>query len=162
MRFKRLNLSALLLIVLGIQGLQAQETVVPSGGMASGSGGSVSYSIGQLVYQPQEGSSGSVAAGVQQPFEISVVSVAEEATNVSLAISAFPNPTSDFLRLDVEDFEASLTTYQLYNTKGVLLKNERLASKETRIDMRTLEQSTYLLNVVRNSKVIKTFKVIKK
>lgn len=50
--------------------MQAQETTLTAGGEATGSGGSVSYSIGQLFYMTKTGTTGSVSEGVQQPIEI--------------------------------------------------------------------------------------------
>jgi hypothetical protein len=55
---------------IGITCLQAQEAIPASGGNGSGNGGSVSYSIGQVVDATYTGLSGSVAQGVQQPYEI--------------------------------------------------------------------------------------------
>ncbi|MGC8754863.1 MAG: hypothetical protein ACP5QJ_07625, partial [Thermosulfidibacteraceae bacterium] len=78
MRHKKLKLSAVLLLGLGLTGLQAQESVNATGGNASGNGGTVAYSVGQVVYTTNTGTNGSVAQGVQQPFEISVVSGIEE------------------------------------------------------------------------------------
>ena len=69
--------------------LQAQEVISSSGGNVSGSGGSVSYSVGQVVYTTNTGTNGSVAQGVQQPYEISVVTGIEEATNINLIYLAF-------------------------------------------------------------------------
>ncbi len=69
MRHKKLKLSAILLLGLGLTGLQAQTSVNATGGNASGSGGSASYSAGQVVYTTHTGANGSVAEGVQQPFE---------------------------------------------------------------------------------------------
>ncbi|MGI6479934.1 MAG: hypothetical protein ACOX0M_10915 [Salinivirgaceae bacterium] len=107
MRLKRLKLSAVLLLGLGLTGLQAQTSVNATGGDASGSGGSVSYSVGQVAYQTHTGTSGSVSEGVQQPFEISVVTGIEEAKGINLSVSAYPNPTTDYLTLEVEEFDLS-------------------------------------------------------
>ena len=79
MRHKKVKLSAVLLLGLGLTGLKAQEAIPATGGMASGSGGSVSYSLGQLVYTTNTGTNGSVALGIQQPFEIFVVTSIEQA-----------------------------------------------------------------------------------
>ena len=73
MRNTKLKLSTVLLLCFGMFGLQAQQVVTTSGGNASGSGGSVSYTVGQIVYTTNTDSNGSVAQGVQQPYEISVV-----------------------------------------------------------------------------------------
>ena len=64
MRHKRLKLSAVLLSGPGLTRLQAQESVNATSGNASGSGGSVSYSVGQVAYQTNTGTSNSVAEGV--------------------------------------------------------------------------------------------------
>ncbi len=95
MRHKRLKLSAVLLLGLGLTGLQAQTSVNATGTNASGSGGTVSYSVGQVVYTTNTGASGSVAQGVQQPFEISIVTGIEEAKGINLSVSAYPNPTTE-------------------------------------------------------------------
>ncbi len=81
----------------------AQDVISASGGDASGNGGSGSYSIGQLFFMTHAGADGSVAGGVQQPWEISVVTGIHEATGINLVVSAFPNPAIDFLKLSVKD-----------------------------------------------------------
>ena len=87
MRYRQVKLIAILLLGLGLIELQAQEAIPASGGDASGSGGSVSYSIGQVVYQTHTCTSGSVAEGVQQSFEILVVTAIEEAKGVTLSVT---------------------------------------------------------------------------
>ncbi len=86
--------------------IQAQNTIPASGGNASGGGGTVSYSVGQIVYTTNTSvSSGSVAQGVQQPFEISVITAIEQAEDITLVCSVYPNPASDFLTLKVENYD---------------------------------------------------------
>jgi hypothetical protein len=48
----------------------AQTATVSAGGNAIGTGGSVSYSVGQIAYTNNSNSNGSVAQGVQYPYEI--------------------------------------------------------------------------------------------
>lgn len=68
---KKLKLSILLLLGLGLTGLLAQEAILATGGDASGGGGSVSWSAGTVVFRTYTGINGSVAESVQQPYEIS-------------------------------------------------------------------------------------------
>ena len=49
-------------------GLLAQQNSVSAGGDVSGSGGTVSFSVGQIDYLSITGAGGSVAQGVQQPY----------------------------------------------------------------------------------------------
>jgi len=83
MKYKKLKLSAVLLLGIGLTGLQAQESVNATGGNALGNGGTASYSVGQMIYTTNTGTGGNtVAQGVQQPFEISVVTGIEEAQGI--------------------------------------------------------------------------------
>jgi hypothetical protein len=161
MRHKRLKLSAVLLLGLGLTGLQAQESVNATGSNASGSGGSVSYSVGQVVYTTNTGTSGSVAQGVQQPYEISVVTAIEEAKGINLSVSAYPNPTTDYLTLEVKDFELSNLHFQLYDMSGKLLQSEKITGNQTSIIMSNLVPAVYFVKVTQGNKEVKTFKIIK-
>ena len=161
MKYKKLKLSAVLLLGLGLTGLQAQESVNATGGNASGSGGSASYSVGQVVYTTNTGTSGSVAQGVQQTYEISVVTGLEEAKGINLSVSAYPNPTTDYLTLEVKEFELSNLHFQLYDLNGKLLQNEKITGNQTSIVMSNLVPATYFVKVVQGNKEIKTFKIIK-
>ncbi|MGD0341661.1 MAG: hypothetical protein ABSA76_08155, partial [Bacteroidales bacterium] len=62
--------------------IHAQSTITTSGGNASGSGGSASYTIGQVVYSTITGTNGSSAQGVQQPYEISIITGIAEAKDI--------------------------------------------------------------------------------
>jgi hypothetical protein len=161
MRHKRLKLSAVLLLGLGLTGLQAQTSVNATGGNASGSGGSASYSVGQVVYTTNTGTNGSVSQGVQQPYEISVVTGIEEAKGINLSVSAYPNPTTDYLTLSIGEFEISNLSYQLYDMNGKLLQSEKISGNQTSIVMSNLVPSSYFVKVIQGNKEVKTFKIIK-
>lgn len=161
MRHKGFKLSAVLLLGLGLTGLQAQESVNATGGNASGGGGSVSYSVGQVLYQTHTGTNGTVSEGIQQPYEISVVTGLEEAKGVNLSVSAYPNPTTDYLTLRIDEFDISSLSYQLYDINGKLLLNEKITGNQTSIVMSNLVPSTYFVKVIQGNKEVKTFKIIK-
>ena len=161
MKYKKLKLSAIPLLVLGLTSVQAQEAILATGGEASGSGGSASYSVGQVVYTTNTGTNGSVAQGVQQPYEISVVAGIEQARDIKLECTAYPNPTTDYLILKVENNDNENLSYQLYNINGKLIENKKLTSSETTISIANLNSATYFLKVSDNNKELKTFKIIK-
>jgi hypothetical protein len=93
--------------------IQAQNTIPTSGGNANGSGGSVSYTVGQIVYTTNLGTNGSSAQGVQQPYEISVIAGIEEASTITLEVMVYPNPSTDFIKLIVLNYEIDNLKYQL-------------------------------------------------
>ncbi|TSA25478.1 MAG: T9SS C-terminal target domain-containing protein [Ignavibacteriales bacterium] len=159
---KKLTSSILFLIGLGILGLRAQEAIPAAGGNASGRGGSVSYSIGQLVYTSNLGNNGSVSKGVQQPYEISISTGLKEVKSVTLQCIAYPNPASDVLTLKIENFLMNEFSYQLYDLNGKILETSNVLGNETNIIMKNRIQGTYLLKVIQSDKEIKSFKIIKK
>lgn len=164
MKYMKLKLSAILLSGLGLTGLQAQEVLPAAGGNAMGSGGKVSYSIGQMVYTTTTGTNGTVAQGVQQPFEISVVTGLAEAKGINLMVSAYPNPTTDYLNLKVDastKLSLESLSYQIYDMKGKLLETKKLDGHQTRIVTGNLLPATYFLKVIEGKKETATFKIIK-
>jgi hypothetical protein len=161
---KKLKLSALFLFGLGLTGIQAQsihEAIPASGGNASGSGGTVSYSVGQIVYTNNTGTNGSVSQGVQQPYEISIVTSMQEANGINLTISAFPNPTTDYLTLKADNIEYQNLYFHLYDLNGKIIQENKVTLSDTKISMTGLPPATYFLKVTDNQKEVKTFKIVK-
>lgn len=160
-KVKVLGVVSLVIFALSLSTASAQESTNTAGGDASGSGGSVSYSLGQPVYQTHTGTTGSVAEGVQQAFEISVVTAVEEAKTINLLVTAYPNPTTDYLTLEVKNFKLSDLTFQLYDMNGKLLQNEKITETQTSISMGQLVPATYFVKVIQDTRDVKTFKIIK-
>lgn len=161
MKHSRFTICTMLLFGIGLTGLQAQETNPTTGGETSGSGGTISYSVGQVVYTTNTGTDGSVAQGVQQPYEISVVSGIEQATGINIECIVYPNPVTDYLQLKIEDYQFDNLMYQLFDTDGKMIKTEKIITAQTKINTENIVQGNYLLRIVDNDKAIKTFKVIK-
>ena len=141
----------------------SQQAVIPAGGNASGSSGNVSFTVGQVAYTTNSSSNYSVTQGVQQPFEISILSV-DEQFSTTIQLKAYPNPTSDYLTLNIS-YLSSLSNksmnYQLFDITGKLIKNKKIISATETISLENLSSSTYFLKVVNNNEELKTFKIIK-
>jgi hypothetical protein len=133
----------------------AQRTTVASGGNASGSGGSVSYTIGQMDYTTNTGSTGSAMQGVQQPYEIIPISSTEQ------NISAFPNPTDGLITLSFENYPLINTTYQIYDEHGRLLQSNKINLEQTTIDLTEFATAIYFLKIQDGAKELKVFKIFK-
>jgi hypothetical protein len=163
MKYKKLKLSAVLLLGLGLTVLQAQEATTTSGGEVIGSGGSASYTVGQVVYSSNVGTNGnSVTEGVQQPYEISVVTSIHEAKDINLSVSAYPNPASDYLTVKVENYKTANLQYMVFGINGKLLQTVKATGSETQIETSELVSGNYFVKVLDDKKEIKVFKIIKK
>jgi len=139
----------------------AQEAIPATGGDVTESEGSVSYTIGQVLYITNTGTNGSVAEGVQQPYELSVDVGIEQAKDINFICKAYPNPSTDLLILEVESAANEDLYFQLYDMMGKLLVSKKLLNIKTNISMANLAPSTYFLKVTDHQKVVKTFKIIK-
>ncbi len=140
---------------------QAQESTNATGGEATGTGGTVSYSAGQVLYTTNTGGTGSVAQGVQQSYKIVSVGISETELNISL--SAFPNPTADNLTLQISDYNNEQLSYQLFDMQGKLLNNGQVSAQQTQINTFALPPATYFINVLnQENEKIQSFKIIKK
>jgi len=150
-----------LLLGIGLMELQAQETILASGGDATGNGGTASYSIGQLFYSVHTLSEAYISEGVQQPYEIYVLSGKEDAAPITLKFRAYPNPVSDFLFLQLEDSGDLQAFFQLFDSKGRLLMEKRISGIENMIPMESYVAGIYYLNVRAAGKKAWKFKIIK-
>lgn len=141
---------------------QNMHDVIPAaGGHASGSGGSVCYSVGQVVYKTNTGTNGSIAQGIQQPYEIFVIDAIEADQNIDLSISVYPNPTADVLTISTTESNLSDLLVQLFDDNGNRLMSEIFSSNQVTIDMNCFVSATYFIKIVRNNQTVKTFKIIK-
>jgi hypothetical protein len=144
----------------GITNLLAQQGTSASGADASGSGGTASYTIGQTDYSTASGSGGIITQGIQQPYEIFIVTGIEE-KSIDLTASVYPNPTTDFVLLKVENSISANFTFQLYDIQGKILLNKKVENNQTSISMADLANAVYFIKVLNNNNEVKTFKIIK-
>ncbi|KFF09121.1 T9SS type A sorting domain-containing protein [Chryseobacterium luteum] len=159
---KRTSIHCFFLIVFtfSVSLLNAQSAVLASGTNASGSNGSVSYSVGQTTYL-YKGANSQVLEGVQQAYEITTLS-ANEATSEQEGILLYPNPAKDYLYIDFSSVPYKGSGYQLFDAQGKLIKKDMISEQKSELDLSSLPSAVYLIRINRNGENLKTFKVIKK
>jgi hypothetical protein len=159
-QIKKIILS-ILVAFLCISIINGQSAIPATGGNASGPGGSSSYTIGQVVFNTIGGAAGTVIQGVQQPYEISVVTALEKTEDITLECIVYPNPTRNTIKLFISSYEDNNMRFRLVDINGVLLQDEKIESKETDISMERFSPAVYFLKIMKGNMEIKTFKVIK-
>ncbi len=158
MNNKFLNLTLLLLGF--VLTAQAQQATTAAGGDATGSGGSAAYSVGQIVYTTHTGTTGSVAQGVQQPYEI-YVELGIENSFIELDVSAYPNPTTHYLTLHIGNTLSENLHFELCDLGGKILERRKISNSTETINMENLATAAYFLKVSNANNQIKIFKIIK-
>lgn len=149
----------IVILYMGAFELLAQNNPVSSGGVSQNNSGSISYSIGQLFYQPISGNVGSITPGIQQAYEITT-SVVTEPEMIQLDLMAFPNPTTDFLYLKVDGNVNVELTYYLIDLNGQILE-QGIATDATSIYVEKYAAGTYFLQIAEPENHLKTFRIIK-
>ena len=144
--------------------MQSQTAAVTTGGTANGIGGTVAYTVGQIATQLiwDGNNSTSIAEGVQQPYEISVLNM-DEFKSFILDATLFPNPTLHFIQLQINNLDLVENKVEalLFDTEGKLLLTLNIQNSQTQIQMKELPPSTYFLKVQSDNRLLKTFKVVK-
>ena len=139
----------------------AQQALSTAGGEVAGTGGTASFTIGQIDYITLTSNSGTIMQGVQQPFEILVITGTESDNKITLECTVYPNPASDFLTLKIPLDYLESPGYQLLDINGRLLKVRLIEKTETIISLQDFPPASYFLKVVDKNKEIKTFQIIK-
>ena len=149
------------LLLFATHSIYSQQSVATSGGEATGSGGNSSYSVGQLLYTTYSGSNGTISQGIQQSIELYSLSN-PEFTGVTSKAIIYPNPTTDYVVLNLEDSNLTNLTYTMYDLQGRIITKGQVEQDVTKIIMQHLEMGAYILKVNQNNKELKIFKIIKK
>lgn len=134
-----------------------QQGVVGLGGEASGAGGSLSYSLGQVGYRALEGTGGTNAAGVQQPYEYLVLAV--EAPPEDHTVQVAPNPTADGVQLTFEAMPDPGAQYLVLDAAGQVVRTATITATTVHVPLGDLPAAVYLLRITGTSP--RTFQLIK-
>lgn len=163
MRQRFFKLYLIVIVVFAYSGLNAQEMVTAAGGNVSSGDGSVSNSIGLLVFASASDGNGSVTEGVQQPYEISQLVDINDIPADKLKLTVSPNPVVQSLLLKVESttFLKDAYTYNIYSSVGGLISQGKLTESETVISMMHIKSGVYFLRIDSEDNKSLTYKIIK-
>jgi hypothetical protein len=151
----------IIMILFSVLKTNAQSGTNAAGIEATGSSGNVSASFGQVFTNTISTGTFYSVEGVQQPYEISVITSEEELPDAAENISVYPNPFPDFITLKVEPDGVNQFKYTLNDLQGKRLLKGDDVSGETLLEAGALPTGTYILTVFRNNQLVKSFKIVK-
>jgi hypothetical protein len=76
-------------------------------------------------------------------------------------ISAYPNPTTDYLNIRTTGLKTENLTFQIITMNGTILRGKKLPEEAPVVDLRGLSPAVYFVTVLEENKAVKTFKIIK-
>lgn len=148
------------LLLLFSHSLNAQQSTVTSGGKATGTNGSMSYSVGELIIPDSKGPGGSLSGGLQSPYEISIITSLPR-IDMILSASVFPNPATNKVQLKIGDPFLNSYRYLLYDGEGNLLKSAQIQNAVTEIELSNYSKGFFILTIQNKSRQQKSFKIVK-
>ena len=134
--------------------------IATSGSFYANSNNSVSWTIGECIPETFANTVNKLTQGFQQGvYDINTVA---DFTENGASINLFPNPATDFVNLEILQKDIKEYSYQLFDSNGKCLKNEKITSTKSQIDLIGFARNTYILNVYTGNQIIlKSFKIIK-
>ena len=154
----QITFSSLFFAMFGITAF-AQSDIVPTGGTATGNGGTVTYTIGQIAVQSYGEGGTSISEGVQQPYEIQTIGI-DNYPGITLNAMVYPNPTLGNVQLTMNNVQLE-GEVRVFDLNGKFLFSKKIEGETTMIPMAALATGTYFVNVLDGTQVLKSFKVVK-
>lgn len=136
----------------------SQTAVLSAGGDSSTNGQSISYSVGQVVYEFSASTAGSQNQGVQQTYPELEISVSEQSEGLEIAL--YPNPSRSTTTLELPQDGADYRG-ELFNLSGQLIRSFRPQAGRNEIDLSNLSSGQYHLRIYRNDSFGASFKVVR-
>lgn len=159
---KVLDSGFLLLLLTSSFLLYGQQELVSSGGDFTGPGGSVAFSAGQVAYIGAASAGFILTEGVQQPWEIFLVTAVKDFRGITADIQVYPNPVSNRLIIKIPFLSGETYQFRISEITGKVLETGQLRSSETGIPFDGRLTGAYLLTISRHTgQVIQTYKIIK-
>lgn len=157
----KLTLWSIIGLLLCHANLFGQSNTVSAGGTANGPGGSATYTVGQTFYLQVDGNPNYLIEGMQQPYEVSEHIYVQQFDKIAVALSAYPNPTTDVLTLS-RTIQDDVLIVSLFDVGGKEITRKDMNDSEMEIAMAHLAEGTYYLSVsTAKNKLIKSFKILK-
>jgi len=136
-----------------------QQVIAASGNHGSSPTHQLSWTIGEPVIETAVATNNTLTQGFHQT-NLVITDVSEPGL-AAFEMTVFPNPSMDFIYLNVSNRNQKKAEYILYDETGRILQQMPIVEDISMIDLNTLASATYFLVISSNSEVIKTFKVVK-
>ena len=83
-----------------------------------------------------------------------------EKSSEKIVVSVYPNPTSEFITIDLGAFDTKETSIQFYQLDGKLIYTAKITNQKTTIDIKSLGSGTYFYSILSNQDIVKSGKII--
>ena len=135
-----------------------QNAVSSTGGHFKTTGGSTSFTVGQVAYVLKKGNGSYLNEGVQQVYTKKTTPV-EELVYLK-EVQLYPNPTQETMTLILSSKEDVQVRYTIMDYLGKEIRAGNILSEKSEISLRDLPSGNYFISL-KSKKEIRIFKMVK-
>ncbi len=135
-----------------------QHTVSTTGGHFKSTGGSTSFTVGQVVYVLKKGNGPYLNEGVQQVYTKKTTPI-EELVYLK-EVLLYPNPTQETMTLILSSKEDVQVRYTIMDYLGKEIRNGNILSEKSEISLVDLPSGNYFISL-KSKKENRIFKIVK-
>jgi hypothetical protein len=119
------------------------------------------WTIGELQTETYEGTAITITQGFQQADYKKTATKIENTDINPIYISVFPNPTTDYALINIENIELNGFKLCVTDILGKTLFNSDLTSNCTQINLTNYNEGVYMVVIKQNKKIVKILKTIR-
>lgn len=155
----------LIIVLVGINfSFDAQNTIyqviATSGESFKNSNFQLDWTLGELQTETYDGLDITLTQGFQQADYKKTVTEIEKSELYPTNITVFPNPTSDFIYININNLPIINLEYIITDILGKYLIINNITNNNTKISFNTFKKGTYFIGIKQNSKILQTLKII--
>ena len=140
------------------ESIHGQNTVSTTGGHFKSTGGSTSFTVGQVVYVLKKGNGPYLNEGVQQVYTKKTTPI-EELVYLK-EVLLYPNPTQETMTLILSSKEDVQVRYTIMDYLGKEIRNGYILSEKSEISLVDLPSGNYFISL-KSKKENRIFKIVK-
>lgn len=134
------------------------ELISSSGDSFSNATYQLDWSVGEVLTTTHVSGNIIITQGFHQNNYV-ITTVESFETQIDMII--YPNPTTNFINLQIENELYEKMQYQLTDITGKILQIRQIVNMTEQIDFSIYSNGIYLLSVFQNNQIIKSFKIQK-
>jgi hypothetical protein len=135
-----------------------QNALSTTGGHFKSTGGSTSFTVGQVAYVLKKGTGSYLNEGVQQVYTKKTTPIEELFYLKDVLV--YPNPTQETFNLIISTKEDVQIRYTIMDYLGKEIRNGNILSEKSEISLRDLPAGNYFISL-KSKKENRIFKIVK-
>ncbi len=133
------------------------QVIGSAGNTATNANTQLNWTIGEPITNTTTNPNNILTQGFNQ--SVLLITAIDEKQNSNITIS--PNPTADFVTINIDENDLKNSQYLLHDINGKLILQNKITDKQTKLSFIELTKATYFVVVSTNNQKTKTFKIIK-